>query len=57
MFKGVNIVSEEILSDFRRMPDNLTFAQGVEILKTEEVKLAHNNHASEAVEAKKDQSN
>ena len=57
MFKGFNMVSEEILSDFRRMPDNLTFAQGVKILKTEEVKLAHNNHASEAVEAKKDQSN
>ena len=57
MFKGLNIVSEEVLSDFQRMPEKLTFAQGVEILKTEEEKLAHNNHSPEATEAKKDQSN
>jgi hypothetical protein len=57
MFKSFSMVWDEILSDFRRMPDNLTFAQGVAILKTEEVKLAHNQHATEAVEAKKDQSN
>jgi hypothetical protein len=35
MFKGLNIVSDEVLSDFRRLPDKLTFAQGVQILKTE----------------------
>ena len=57
MFKGLNIVSEEVLSDFQRMPEKLTFAQGVEILKTEEEKLAHNNHSPEATEAKKDQCN
>ena len=57
MFKGISIVSDEVLSDFQRLPDKLTFAQGVEMLKTEEVKLAHNNHAAETVEAKKDQSN
>src|ERR1700680_2867091 len=57
MFKGLNIVSEEVLSDFQRMPEKLTFAQGVEILKTEEEKLAHNKHSPEATEAKKDQCN
>src|ERR1700726_1944028 len=57
MFKGLNIVSEEVLSDFQRMPEKLTFAQGVDILKAEEEKLAHNNHSPEATEAKKDQGN
>jgi hypothetical protein len=57
MFKSLSIVSEEILSDFQRMPDKLTFAQGVNMLKTEEERLAHSNHPSETTEAKKDQSN
>lgn len=55
LFKGLSMASDEVLSDFRKMPENLTFAQGVERLKTEQEKLAHNNHASEATEAKKDQ--
>lgn len=42
MLKSISMVSDEVLSDFHRMPDKLTFAQGVEILKTEEEKLAHN---------------
>jgi hypothetical protein len=54
MFKGLNIVSEEVLSDFQRLPDKLSFAQGVQILKTEEEKLAHNHHAPEPTQAKKD---
>lgn len=57
MFKGLNIVSEEVLSDFHQMPEKLTFAQGVDILKTEQEKLAHTNHHGETTEAKKDQSN
>jgi hypothetical protein len=44
LFKALNMVSDEVLSDFRKMPANLTFAQGVEMLKTEQEKLAHNNH-------------
>lgn len=52
MFKGLNIVSDEVLSDFHRLPTQLTFAQGVQILKTEEGQLAHNNHAPEPTEAK-----
>jgi len=55
MFKGLSIVSDEVLSDFQRMPEKLTFAQAVDILKAEEEKLAHNNHAAEPTEAKKEQ--
>lgn len=56
MFKGLNIVSDEVLSDFRRLPDKLTFAQGVQILKTEEGKLAH-EHVTNSNEARNHQSN
>ncbi len=47
LFKGLNMVSDEILSDFRNMPANLTFAQGVEMLKAEQDKLAHNTHSDQ----------
>jgi hypothetical protein len=57
MFKGLNIVSDEVLSDFHLMPEKLTFAQGVQILKNEQEKLAHDNHAAEPTEAKKEQNN
>jgi hypothetical protein len=57
MFKGLNIVSDEVLSDFHLMPEKLTFAQGVQILKNEQEKLAHGNHAAEPTEAKKEQNN
>jgi len=57
LFKSLNFVSDEALSDFRKMPENLTFAQGVEMLKTEQEKLAHNNHVIEPSEFKKAQSN
>jgi hypothetical protein len=57
LFKGLTMVSDEVLSDFRRMPENLTFAQGVEMLKTEQEKLAHDPHATENAQAKKAQSN
>jgi hypothetical protein len=46
LFKSLNLVSDEVLSDFQRMPDNLTFAQGVEMLKTEQEKFAHNAASS-----------
>jgi len=41
LFKSINIVSDEVLSDFRRVPAGLTFAQGVELLKAEQQKRAH----------------
>lgn len=52
MFKSFNLVSEETFSDFQRVPADLTFAKGVDLLKSEEQKLAH-NHAPETSEAKK----
>jgi hypothetical protein len=42
MFKSLAIKSEEVFTDFRPVPDGTTFAQGVEMLKAEEVKLAQN---------------
>ena len=44
LFKNLSMVSDEVFSDFRRVPDNLPFAQGVELLKAEQEKLARNNH-------------
>ena len=42
-FKNLNIKSSEIYSDFRKVPSNLTFAQGVELLKKQEAELAENH--------------
>jgi hypothetical protein len=50
LFKSLKMESDEVLSDFRKMPENLTFAQGVEMLKAEQDKLAHDNHANEPSE-------
>ena len=47
-FKTISMVSDEVFSDFRRVPENLTFAQGVEMLKVEQEKLAHATAPSEA---------
>ena len=52
MFKGFNYISDETFSDFQRVPADLTFAKGVDLLKTEEQKIAH-NHAPDTPEAKK----
>lgn len=46
LFKGISMSSDETLSDFQRVPENLTFAKGVELLKTQQEKLAHNGGAS-----------
>ena len=53
VFKGLNMSSDEVLSDFRKVSENLTFAQGVEMLKAEHDKLVHNTHAEQAAEAQK----
>ena len=47
LFKSLAIKSEEVFSDFRRVPDGTTFAQGVEMLE-EEAKLAENHKAGAA---------
>jgi hypothetical protein len=38
-FRGINMKSTEVYSDFRSVPSNLTFAQGVELLKKQEATL------------------
>jgi hypothetical protein len=43
LFKHLDIKSTETLKDFRPVPRNLTFAQGVELLKKTENTLAENN--------------
>jgi hypothetical protein len=43
LFKSLSIKSDEVFSDFRRVPADTTFAQGVEMLKAEEAKLAENH--------------
>jgi len=45
LFKSLSMVSDEVFSDFRRVPDNLTFAQGAEMLKAEQDRLARDTHA------------
>ena len=41
LFKTIRLESDEVFSDFRLMPQNLTFAQGVEALTAERARLAH----------------
>jgi len=48
LFKSIAIKSEEVFSDFRRVPDGTTFAQGVEMLEAEEAKLEENHKAAAA---------
>jgi len=40
VFKNLRIHSDQILSDFRRVPSNLTFAQGVKMLKERQTEAA-----------------
>ena len=42
LFKSLNIKSDEAFSEFRPVPSNLNFAQGVELLKRQEAQLAQN---------------
>ena len=42
LFKSLTIKSEEVFSDFRRVPADTTFAQGVKMLEAEETRLAEN---------------
>lgn len=40
LFKSLNIKSTETSSDFHKVPSNLTFAQGLDLLKKEQARLA-----------------
>ena len=42
LFKNLNIESDEVFSSFRRIPSDTSFAQGVDMLKDEQSKLAKN---------------
>jgi hypothetical protein len=46
LFKGLNIKSDEVFSNFRPAPSDLSFAQGVELLKKQEAELAQNREQS-----------
>lgn len=50
LFKSISINSDEVLSNFQRVPENLPFGKGVELLKAEREKLAY--ASSSAHEAK-----
>lgn len=39
--KSLSMISDEVFSDFHRVADDLTFAQGVKMLQAEEEKRAH----------------
>jgi len=45
MFKSLAMKSDEVFSDFRPVPNGITFAEGIEMLKAEKVKLAQNRGA------------
>jgi len=48
LFKSLNMKSNEAFSNFRSVPSNLSFAQGVELLKKQEAELAENQRQSAA---------
>ena len=51
LFKSIAIKSDEVFSDFRRVPSDTTFAQGAEMLKAEQARLAQ-SHAEEVETSK-----
>ena len=46
LFKNINIKSDEVFCNFRAAPSNLSFAQGVELLKKQGAELAENHQPS-----------
>lgn len=52
LLKSISMISDETFNDFQRMPDNLTFAKAVELLRSQQEKIAH-NHEPEPPDAKK----
>lgn len=42
LLKTLSIVSDEVFSDFQRLPENLPFARGVELLQSEQMRIAQN---------------
>lgn len=52
MLKGFNMVSDETFTDFHVVPSDLTFSKGVDLLRSEQEKLAHNHEPEAAAERK-----
>jgi hypothetical protein len=52
LFKNIAIKSDEVFSDFKRVPANTTFAEGVRMLEQEEQKLAQNGGETAQVESR-----
>ncbi|MGB6678615.1 MAG: hypothetical protein WBE44_18110 [Terriglobales bacterium] len=42
LFKSISVKSDEVFSNFQSVPANLTFAQGVDLLKKQEAEFAEN---------------
>jgi hypothetical protein len=57
LFKSLSLISNEVLSDFRKMPENLTFAQGVQMLKTAQENRTQSLHPTEDAAVRKAQKN
>ena len=55
LFKGISMVSDETFGDFHPVPGDLTFSKGVELLRSEQEKLAHNHEPESAAERKEPQ--
>jgi hypothetical protein len=53
LFKGFSMISEETFTDFRPVPEDLTFVKAVDMLKNAKEKLAHNHEPEAAAERKK----
>lgn len=54
LVKSISMISDETLTGFHLVPADLTFTKGVDLLKGEKDKLAH-NHEPEAASEKKEQ--
>jgi hypothetical protein len=52
LFKGLNIKSDEVFSNFRPAPVDLSFAQGVDLIKKEQSELAQNPRQAPTVDPK-----
>lgn len=52
LFKSLNIKSDEVYSDFHSVPADLTFAQGLELLRKQELVLAQNGKSGEQPDPK-----
>ncbi len=48
LFKSISLVWDEVITDFRRVPDDLSFAKGAEMLKAEQENIARSRQPDAA---------